>query len=213
VSEAFHLKASFRGVLWGMAAIWLLAVALGASWVMRYDATAGTKGAAPQQWRSIGGLEGAEGHPFIVMALHPRCSCSQATLIELNKVLSQVATRPKIEILFYRPADAPEDWLRGALYDEVTRAGYRVVGDPDGKTALTLGLKTSGDMAVYDAEGALRFSGGITVGRGEVGGNGGEDALLLILGGKRAAMVAGTGVAEHPVYGCPLVTTNQTKLK
>jgi hypothetical protein len=51
---------------------------------------------------------------------------------------------------------------------------------------------------VYDRSGALRFSGGITDGRGHEGDNAGLFSVLdLVRSGKSA-------VAATPVYGCSL---------
>ena len=47
--------------------------------------------------------------------------------------------------------------------------------------------KTSGQVVVYDAKGALLFSGGITAARGHMGDNAGRDRITALLRGDTAA--------------------------
>jgi hypothetical protein len=70
--------------------------------------------------------------------------------------------------------------------------------DNEAKDASIFGATTSGQVMVYDASGAIRFSGGITDGRGHEGDNAGLSAILgLVRDGKAA-------VSTTPVYGCSL---------
>jgi hypothetical protein len=70
--------------------------------------------------------------------------------------------------------------------------------DKDGKNAVAFGASTSGDVRVYDTSGALRFSGGITDGRGHEGDNTGLDSVLDLV------RVGKSPVSATPVYGCSL---------
>jgi len=71
-------------VLWlalacaGMAALWL------------YSITAGKEGAPPDRWPASSSLQRAPGASTLVMFVHPRCPCSQASISELAVLLAPV---------------------------------------------------------------------------------------------------------------------------
>lgn len=73
-----------------------------------------------------------------------------------------------------------------------------VVNDGDGVEAKRFGAFTSGQALLYDAQGQLRFSGGITDSRGHEGDNAGREAIEAILAGKTAT----TTLTD--VFGCGL---------
>jgi len=102
-------------------------------------------------------------------------------------------------ILFVKPPGAPADWCDGELWKQAHDiADVNVAIDNDAKDAAIFGATTSGHVLVYDASGAIRFSGGITDGRGHEGENPGLSAILgLVHDGK-------TAVSTTPVYGCSL---------
>jgi hypothetical protein len=77
----------------------------------------------------------------------------------------------------------------------------RVMVDVAGEEARRFGVTTSGHVIVADADGRVRFSGGVTPGRGH---EGACDAL-----GKFESALAGEGALEGaserlPVFGCPI---------
>jgi hypothetical protein len=78
--------------------------------------------------------------------------------------------------------------------------GVRVFVDRDGAEAKRFGVATSGQVLFYDAQRRLRFTGGITAGRGHAGDNAGADAIVSLVD-------HGTTVEpETPVFGCALGT-------
>ena len=73
-----------------------------------------------------------------------------------------------------------------------------MVVDDNGVEARRFHAVTSGQTALYDIEGRLLFSGGITGSRGHSGDNAGRSAIVSLLN---------TGDAERTetsVFGCPL---------
>ena len=104
-------------------------------------------------------------------------------------------------VLAYRPAVAPPDWMDtrnarlAASIPETT-----IQDDVDGETARLFGLETSGHVALYDVDGSLRFSGGITAARGHEGDSTGLLVLRAFLAGQQSV----TDSTE--VYGCPLAS-------
>jgi hypothetical protein len=152
----------------------------------------------------------------LVMALHPQCPCSRASVRELAALMARSGDRVSAMVLTVRPAGAPPDWTDTDLRrDAAAIPGVHVVDDVDGKASIAFGATTSGQTALYDPHGRLRFTGGITDGRGHEGDNAGLDAILALVRGGEARS------SSTPVYGCPLhghgvgcetpATTNPTR--
>lgn len=179
--------------------IWGIAVLFGMYGMVRYQMTPAVASAAPAQWPAGVSFSRGEGRPTLVMTLHPQCPCSRASLHELAQIMARSAGRLDAHILFVQPANAPADWLDGALWQQAkTIPGVTISVDKDGRDAAALGASTSGQVMVYDAAGVIRFSGGITDGRGHEGDNAGMQSILdLIRFGK-------SSLATTPVYGCSL---------
>jgi len=76
-----------------------------------------------------------------------------------------------------------------------------VLRDDEGREAKRFGVETSGQTLLYDANGRLVFSGGITGSRGHAGENAGELALIALLNDGHADR------GNANVFGCPLFAT------
>lgn len=162
-----------------------------------YENRPGESGQPPRTWAAP--FERAVSGPTLVMALHPRCVCSRASVAELSELLARPSRRPAIHFLLLQPVGDPA-WAKGDLRDAAAALpGARVWPDPDGKLARGFGLQTSGHVLVYDERGRLAFSGGITAARGHQGDNVGADAVASILDGRAPAR------ASTPVFGCMIV--------
>ena len=74
--------------------------------------------------------------------------------------------------------------------------GAARVRDPGGREARRFGATPSGLVLFFDAQGALRFRGGVTAGRGHEGDSAGADAL-------EAALRGGPSAGAR-VFGCGL---------
>jgi hypothetical protein len=74
------------------------------------------------------------------------------------------------------------------------------VTDADGSEARRFGAETSGHTLLFDPNGSLLFSGGITASRGHAGRNAGESAIIAAVNGKR------TDRTGTPVFGCSLIS-------
>jgi hypothetical protein len=188
---------SWLGIL---GVVWALSMAAAVIAVWRYKATPGrAAAAAPLTWPSDLALPRAAGRATIVMLAHPRCTCTRASLDELALLMTQLGDRASGYVLFMRPTDLPEGWERG---DSWTRAraipGVQVMTDRDGALAARFGATTSGHTVVYDAQGRLVFSGGITGARGHEGDNAGL-AMIRTQLARRSLEVGNT-----PTYGCEL---------
>lgn len=193
------VRATRRVWLWALIAVWLVAVAGGLSVVWAYDNTPGVSGNSPHEWPTGVRFARAADRPTLVLLAHPQCSCTQATLAELGEILARTKTRPKTYVLFLKPFGVARNWEQTDLWQTAARLpDVTVLRDDDGLEATRFGAVTSGQTVLYDAEGALLFSGGITGSRGHAGENAGMASLLAALD---------RGTAERPetsVFGCSL---------
>jgi hypothetical protein len=137
--------------------------------------------------------------PCLIVALHPRCPCSRATLDELEEIVQQCGDRLAVHVLFYIPKGSAPEWAHSDLWDRATAlAGVQVQTDEGGAEANKFGAATSGCAALYGRDGRLQFCGGITRARGHAGDNDGRRAIL--------AHVLGTATEkmQTDVFGCPI---------
>lgn len=180
-------------------ALWLVAVLGGMAALARYSTTPGEARTVPERWPADSTLHPRPGRSVLVMLAHPRCPCSRASLGELEQVMARAGDRVDAYVLFLRPEGEAADWAQGELWRRAASIpGVQVLEDVGGAEARRLGATTSGHVLLFDSEGQLRFSGGITASRGHAGNNSGRAMLeALVLG-------HGEGDSRHPVYGCAL---------
>jgi len=137
------------------------------------------------------------------MLVHPQCPCSRASIGELALLMAQSQGRLKAYVLFLKPAGFSDDWEKTDLWQSAAGIpGVKPLVDYDGMEARRFHAKTSGQTVLYDAEGRLLFSGGITAARGHAGDNAGRSAIVSLVNAKVADK------AETPVFGCPLFDEN-----
>jgi len=186
--------------LWIVSAIWLIGAVAGLSVLWKYDNEAGVGANAPAQWPvAQGTLALASGRPTLVLLAHPQCSCTRATLNELAEALARAHTRPKTYVLFLKPEGFSNGWERTDLWRSAAALpDVTVIRDDDGREARRFGTATSGQTLLYDSNGTLLFSGGITGARAHAGDNAGRRSLVALLNGERPVRT-GTNV-----FGCPL---------
>jgi hypothetical protein len=193
-------KTGFFRRLSGLCAVmlWAAVVVGGLAWMSRYKSTPGIAANGPAQWPAGSMMRRFEGRPTFVMLLHPHCPCSRASLSELNALMGPLLGRVDAYILFSNDSDS-EDIEATDLWKQARRiAGIITLRDDQGSEAERFGAKTSGQTFVYNAEGKLVFSGGITGARGHMGVNAGELAVIEWLT---------KGVADRArsqVFGCLL---------
>jgi hypothetical protein len=138
------------------------------------------------------------GKPLLVMALHPRCPCSDASLAELGDLLARSQGKCQALVLQYHPGEDFAGWDAAPVARQLGGVDVKTIIDRDGQLVAALGAATSGHVVFADARGILRFSGGITVARGHRGRSPAQDAILAILAGDSPALTSA------PVYGCTL---------
>ena len=95
-------------------------------------------------------------------------------------------------------AQASDLWRKALAIPRVS-----VRFDDHAKEARLLGGHVSGQTMLYDPNGHLLFTGGITVSRGHEGDNPGSDAVIQEVRG------AIQNIVRTPVFGCSLENPNQ----
>lgn len=179
--------------------VWTLIVAAGMGWLWKYAATPGSGAEPPHEWPSQSAVERVAGKATLVMLAHPHCSCSAASLGELQVLMAQVHDLASAHVLFVRPETKPEGWDASDLWSRAASIpGVTASWDTDATEAHRFGAITSGQTVVYDAAGRLLFHGGITGARGHVGDNVGRARVVALLTGGHADR------RESFVYGCSL---------
>lgn len=181
------------------ALVWGVVVAAGMIVLWNHSLEAGVAGRPPGTWPVASRLSRRPGVPTLVVLAHPQCPCSRATIGELARLMVGAQDKVDVHVVFAKPAGVDEGWAHTDLWDSAGAIpGVLVSSDDDEREAHLFGGATSGQTMLYDGEGQLRFSGGITSARGHAGDNDGSSALTEIL-------VGGTSALDTtPVFGCPL---------
>ena len=134
------------------------------------------------------------------MLVHPQCTCSRASLAELAELLARARPRPRTFVLFIKPLGFADGWEQTDLWRTASGLpGVTVFRDEEGREAARFGAATSGQTFLYDARGALLFSGGITAARAHAGDNAGRQSVVTLLNG-----TATPAAPRTSVFGCPL---------
>jgi hypothetical protein len=178
---------------------WAAVTATGLGVLWRYENKPGTAATSPTKWPSESRIQRATDRPTLIMLAHPHCPCTRATIEELNKLMAQAEGRVSAYVLFLKPTGSSTDWEKTDLWQSAARIpGVNVVADDNGIEAHRFHAATSGQTALYDTDGRLIFSGGITSARGHEGDNAGRAAIVSLLNNRE------TVATETAVYGCPL---------
>src|SRR5262245_35207683 len=184
--------------------VWGTASALGFLCLLQYERTPGSSRAAPQHWPEGSSLQRSPGKATLVLAVHPRCPCSRATVAELEQLMTRCQGLVVTHVLFYRPQDEEPGWEHTDMWERTSAIpGVRIQADLAAQEAQRFGALTSGHALLYGAEGQLLFSGGITDGRGHAGESVGRRAILAWLTQQQAEQTS------TPVFGCPLCQPDQ----
>lgn len=180
-------------------AMWLLAVGGGLSVLWKYENTPGAAAAATNRWPAGSHIQRATDRATLVMLAHPHCPCTRASVGELARLMAQAPGRVTAYVLFTKPLNFSKEWEQTDLWAaSAAIPGVSVVRDDDGVEARRFHAATSGQTMLYDKEGNLLFSGGITGGRGHEGDNAGRSAIVSLLTTSEAEQ------KETPVFGCAL---------
>ena len=178
---------------------WLAAIGFGLRLILVYENTPGASAASLETWPADSQIPRTPGLPTLVTMVHPHCPCSRASMGELARLMVKAQGLVDANVVFVKPRDFPEDWERTDLWSSAAMIpGVKVRVDQEGVEARRFGSRTSGQIMLFDADGHLLFSGGITAARGHAGDNDGRNAILSLL------TVGSSEQKGTPVFGCPL---------
>ena len=186
--------------------LWLIVVGFGTGMLWKYSNTPNPDPTPPAHWPTATTIPRTDSRATLVMFVHPRCSCTSASMGELAILMARCQGLVNARVVFFRPRGSREDWTHSDLWRAAAIIpGVTVQADEDGREARLFHAATSGHTALYDAQGQLVFDGGITASRGHSGDNDGRDAITALLHGKTPAR------AQTTVYGC-LILKPESKL-
>jgi hypothetical protein len=165
------------------AVLWLGSVGFGLHYVYSYEnkPTLG-KTSPPQTFPGESGIIRDNRKPALLLFAHPQCPCTRASINELARLMAMIQGRVSARVIFFKPADAEQKWAETDSWKSaVAIPGVQVSVDADGREAHRFNAETSGTTLLYDANGQLRFHGGITASRGHEGDNAGRTSIVEIV--------------------------------
>jgi len=185
-------------VLAAAALLWTATVGAMYRAIRRFESTPGRAAEARDVWPASSRIPRAAGEWRLVMLIHPRCSCSRASIEELRTIIEKSPPSLQTYVVVYRPSDFPAGWEKTDVFVAASHLPRtHIVLDQDGHEAALFHGFTSGQTYLYDGGGHLRFSGGITLLRGHAGFNSGTAGVMQIVR-------SGEGKGQHPVFGCAI---------
>ena len=185
-----------------LALCWMAALGYGMQLLWKYETTPGPVATVAMDWPSGSIVPRQSDKPTLLMVAHPQCPCTRASIAELAKIMAHAPDGVTATVLFVKPSGAGSDWDDTDLRRSAAAVpGVSVKTDVNGVEAARFGAKTSGHTFVFDRNGSLVFSGGITATRGHEGGNAGENAVLSALRqqtpDRRGTSVFGCSLAQR----------------
>jgi len=201
-----------RIVAYALAVVWCLALVPGIWYLLAFETTPGLQSSPASAWPAHFVTDQDPRLPTLVVALHPRCSCSQATLAQLEEAAKHFDHPYNSILLIDVPRGADYQWREVSFYREAQQALHaKVILDEDGRLAASFGALTSGEVFFYSASDkssgrSLLFSGGVTGSRGMIGPNKGIVALTTAFQ-KNSRIEA----PHPPVFGCALFIPHRTQ--
>lgn len=184
-----------------------MAIVMGLGILLQYKSSPGPAGSPPEQWPKASRIQPEPNQATLVVAVHPQCPCTQATLAELAWIMTRSQGTVSAYVLFLKPSGFAEEWVKSDLWKTAeTMAPVKALIDEGGAETRLFQAMTSGQTLLYDQKGRLVFSGGITATRGHVGNNPGRRAIVAMLRQGKAPQ------RNTPVFGCSLVDPADCKL-
>ncbi len=187
---------------------WLVVLVGGMALFMSYENRAGIGAEAPGEWPIASRIPKPTDRSTLIVLAHPHCPCTRATINELARLMTGVGDRLAVYVVFIKPAGLEQGWEQSDIWTSATEIpGVKVVSDNQGRESELFGASTSGQSLLYDKNGKLLFSGGITIGRGAQGDSAGAAAIVSLVSEETEA------VRVTSVFGCPLFNEAYCHLK
>jgi hypothetical protein len=197
-----------RAFFVGAGLLWVGLVLFGARTLLNYEYAPGPAATAPSHWPANSSLARRESKFTLVMLVHPNCPCTRASLAELEILMAKLHGKLAAFVVFSKPGAGAAEIHDSDLWKKAkTIPDVVAVHDGHGVETGKFGGQVSGQTMLYDPQGRLLFSGGITAARGHQGDNAGVDAVIRSVRGD--AVAAG----HPPAFGCALHDPNAQELR
>jgi hypothetical protein len=191
--------------LLSLALLWTAALALGL-WIMR---TYGNNHPdellnVPSAWPPGIDLQRDPNRLTLLLVVHPDCDCTRQALAALDRIAVRCANRLAARIVFTHAQGDPEALRQSETWQVAAHIPSAEVSvDHDGHAVRRFGFRKSGHALLYDRQGRLLFSGGITPSPAPDTNtdNPGAAAIELFV------LAGGSPTTHAPVPGCALDTT------
>src|SRR5256885_11944805 len=95
-------------VLLGLA--WAGTAVFGGHALLKYENSPGKVGQVTSAWPADSKVELATDRPTLVMAAHPQCPCTRASVAELAQLMAHDQGKVQAYVLFYSPRESGPDW-------------------------------------------------------------------------------------------------------
>ena len=183
------MKASFKI----MSVFWLILVVVCFGVITKYSMTAGKQSTGARAPASSTLIKRETAQLFVF--LHPKCSCSLATLAELKNMIPDLGGIP-VTLVFFGVQG--KEWKRDELWKKSGELKVTRLHDENGTETKLFGAQTSGHTVLVDANQRIVFSGGITPARGHIGDSEGKSFVL------RWAKFRDNSNLISKIFGCNL---------
>lgn len=193
-------KVSAKLVVGVIAGVWIVLLGLGLGVLFSYSYTPGVAAEEQRAWPKATTLALRKNSRTLILAAHPKCPCTRASLNELETIMAQSDNLLVAYVLLYRPVQSTAEWSNTGLKRQASGIAHvQVIDDVGGRQASLFGARTSGQVLLYNQRGLLQFAGGITAARGHIGDNPGRTAVLALLTSN-----AHNASSRTAVFGCSL---------
>jgi hypothetical protein len=197
-----------RVLLAGVGLLWVIVIAVGGRALFHYENAPGPSADAPRQWPSASRIQRPDARFALVMLAHPNCPCTRASLAELEVVMAKLQGKVAAYVIFSKPDASTEEIRNSDLWTKASAIPDVItIADDHGAETKRFGGLISGQAMLYDPQGHLVFSGGVTAARGHQGDNAGVDAVVSRVRGEVTAF------AHAPAFGCSLYNPDAQELK
>lgn len=177
---------------------WLLLVITGVGYLDYYKNSPGALDVSlVSQWPKLSKIPFDSRKPQLLLFVHPKCSCSVASLTEFSKLARAIGAKAVVRIIFSQPKGMKDQVENSDLWKQAKDySGIDLIADREGGEQFIFGVKTSGETILFDENGKKIFHGGITPSRGHEGDSKGQDYILSWFKGLRKERNTAS------VYGC-----------
>src|SRR5689334_4396908 len=106
------MTARHKSILIFAALVWVVAIGVGFTFLLRYSVEPGAPAVAPQQWPRESVIPAPRNQYVLVMTMHPHCPCTRASVAELNNLMAMLRRdHVKGYVLAVKPAEFGDDWV------------------------------------------------------------------------------------------------------